>query len=63
MRYPYNLQYNQEQKPPDLSSHQDFAKLVFSKIVEQHNRLHTVVWTEKAHFKLSDAVTTHNCKS
>ncbi|GFW75245.1 transposable element tc3 transposase [Trichonephila clavipes] len=29
---------------------------------EQHNWLRTVLWTDEAHFTLSEAVNTHNCR-
>lgn len=61
-RYPYKLQHNQELKPPDFDSRRDFANLVFNKMEEQHDWLHTVLWTDEAHFTLSGAVNTHNCR-
>lgn len=61
-RYPYKLQHNQELKPLDFDSRQDFANLVFNKMEEQHDWLHTVLWTDEAHFTLSGAVNTHNCR-
>ena len=36
--------------------------VVFNKIEEQHDWLHTVFWTDEVHFILSVAVDTHNCK-
>ena len=60
--YPYKLQHNQELKPPDFDSRRDFANWVFNKMDEQHDWLHTVLWTDEAHFTLSGAVNTHNCR-
>ncbi|GIY84364.1 transposable element tc3 transposase [Caerostris extrusa] len=56
------LQHKQELKPPDFDSRQGFANLVFNKMEEQHDWLHTVIWTDEAHFTLSGAVNTHNCR-
>ena len=42
-QYPYKLQHNQELKPPDFDSRQDFANLVFNKMKEHHDWLHTVL--------------------
>ncbi|GIY41000.1 transposable element tc3 transposase [Caerostris extrusa] len=61
-RYPYKLQHKQELKPPDFDSRRGFANLVFNKMEEQHDWLHTVLWTDEAHFTLSGAVKTHNCR-
>ncbi|GIY79814.1 transposable element tc3 transposase [Caerostris extrusa] len=58
-RYPYKLQHKQELKPPDSRG---FANLVFNKMAEQHDWLHTMLWTDEAHFTLSGAVNTHNCR-
>ncbi|GIX80629.1 transposable element tc3 transposase [Caerostris extrusa] len=60
-RYPYKLQHKQELKPPDFDSRRCFANLVFNKMEEQHDWLHTVLWIDEAHFTLSGAVSTHNC--
>ncbi|GFS42812.1 transposable element tc3 transposase [Trichonephila inaurata madagascariensis] len=46
-RYPYKLQHNQELKPPDFDSRVDFANLVLNKMKEQHDWLHSVLWTDK----------------
>ncbi|GFY00254.1 transposable element tc3 transposase [Trichonephila clavipes] len=55
-RYPYKVQHNQKLKPPDFDSHRDFANFVFNKMKEQHDWLHTVRWTDEAHFTLSGTV-------
>ncbi|GIY02606.1 hypothetical protein CDAR_462751 [Caerostris darwini] len=60
-RHPYKLQHKQELKPPDFDSRRGFANLVFNKMEEQHDWLHTVLWTDEAHFTLSGAINTHNC--
>ncbi|GIY96527.1 transposable element tc3 transposase [Caerostris extrusa] len=61
-RYPYKLQHKKELKPPDLDSRQGFVNLVFNKMEEQHDWLHTVIWPDEAHFTLFGAVNTHNCQ-
>ncbi|GIY59006.1 transposable element tc3 transposase [Caerostris extrusa] len=61
-RYPHKLQHKQELKPPDFDSSRGFANLVFNKMEEQHDWLHTVLWTDEAHFTLSGAANTHNCR-
>ncbi|GFQ88992.1 transposable element tc3 transposase [Trichonephila clavata] len=59
-RYPYKMQHNQELKPSDFDYCRDFV--VFNKMEEQHDWLHTVLWTDEAHFTLSGAVNTHSCR-
>ncbi|GFS98850.1 uncharacterized protein TNCV_3528361 [Trichonephila clavipes] len=61
-RYPYKFPDNQELKPPDFDSRQDFVNLLFSKMEELHEWLHSVLWTDKKYFTLSDAIKTHNCR-
>ena len=61
-RYPYKLRHNQEQKASDFDSRQDFTNLVFNKMEEPHDWLHTVLWTDEAHFLLSGAIKTHNSR-
>ncbi|GIX96824.1 transposable element tc3 transposase [Caerostris extrusa] len=45
-RYHYKLQHKQELKLPDFDSRRSFANFVFNKMEEQHDWLHTVLWTE-----------------
>ncbi|GIY97364.1 hypothetical protein CEXT_617141 [Caerostris extrusa] len=39
-----------ELKPPDFDSRRGFANLVFNKMEEQHDWLHTVLWTDESAF-------------
>ena len=42
-RYPYKMQHNEELKPPDFDSCQDFANLVLNQMKEEQGWLHTVL--------------------
>ncbi|GFY60981.1 transposable element tc3 transposase [Trichonephila inaurata madagascariensis] len=61
-RYPYKFPHNQELKPPDFDSRRDFVNLLFNKMEELHEWLHTVLWTDEKYFTLSGAVNTYNCR-
>ena len=60
--HPQKLQHNEELKYPDFDYRQDFVNLAFNKMEEQHNWLHAVLQTDKAHVIFSGAVNIHICR-